>query len=376
MPKSNILFKFLILIIITTQASNGFIIQAIKLQSEKTFNVKDKQNIFLYSDLHLPCQYSSAAEKQKTQNLKLKKILEQSKDLIVLFEGYPEDQQNKFTAQQISFAEKLATPAFIDVLPQTLKNNTIKFIPSDSRKTINTPFINLLKAVSILTSDDIDKFINGTAKIRKLTTKNKIELKSLERENMTIKQIFDSLNNFVKTTKPKLNKVQNIKLKKEIESKLRSIEKELKRISPPDKPFDNLNGVKTIVNLTTTGYKKNKDQIAKISNTILDLYEAAIPIFSINLYFKISKETFNVIENKTNKNVAVFAGQEHIENLQLMLEKTGFKETERIEDKKTVLFTKNLGTELEATDMLRIQKELDRKAKEIYLPNKAFDLLL
>lgn len=322
--------KFFLILLLTPLKLSSFIIQADKLE-------KNQNEIILFSDLHLP-ELPKSKNKQKNQNKKIKNKLtirqasssvpphggtsqdkqgeRDDKKLTVLFEGYEQDQKNKFIKEQIKRSKTLSAPAYLDILTQTLKNKKVKLIPSDPRKNINTTFLNTVHAMEILSDSSIEETIEGTAKIKKLTVHEKIKLKQLEKDcpNSALTDILDILqNHYTLVEKPYLDKLKNLVY------------------------------------------------------SIFNDYEKSCYLFVDALFKKIT--------NSKDKKILVVAGQEHIEELKKLLLRNGYKIKTEIYDNQTIKFVQNLDDRLEDGNLTDINNQLEAKSDRLKIPDEAFNLI-
>ena len=337
LPK--MIINFLILLVFVIKAANPFIIQVDKLEN-------NGKEVILYSDFHLP-ELTKSKIKQKEQNKKIKKLLINSKNLTVLFEGYKEDQINKFTLQQIKRSKHLALPAYLDILTQTLNNKGLNFIPSDPRKNINDTFLNTIKAIDILSQNQIEDVLEGTAKIKKLNTYEKFQLKQLENNCPTFEQI-------LKKTK---NSFYQETLKNIYEEKYDSLIK---------KPITSIVS-KILIKHYTLVEKPYLDKLKIVTNNLFSIYEESCDLFVSKLLSKIKK--------CKNKKILVVAGQEHIEKLKRELLNIDYKIKNKIYDNQTIKFVQNLENQLEDGNINDLNKQLEEKSKLLKIPDKAFQTI-
>ncbi len=336
------LTNFCILFLLTLETIYPFIIQVDKLE-------KTGKEIILYSDFHLP-ELTKSKIKQKEQNKKIKKTLKNSQKLTVLFEGYKQDQKNKFSLQQIQRSKHLATPAYLDILTQTLNNKNVRLIPCDPRKKINDTFLNTIKAIDILSQNQIEDVIEGTAKIKKLNRYEKNQLKQLEKSCPTLKQIFNDINK----TK---NSFYQQTLKNVYEKKYNSIIK---------KPITSIVS-KILQKHYTLIEKPYLDKLKVVTNNLFSIYEESFDLFVLKLLSKIK-------ENKNNK-ILVVAGQEHIEKLKRELLNIDYKIKNEIYDNQTIKFVQNLEDQLEDGSLTDINKQLEEKTNMLKIPDEAFQTI-
>lgn len=340
--RPKMIINFLILLALVTKAANPFIIQVEKLE-------KKGKEIVLYSDFHLP-ELTKSKIKQKAQNKKIKNVLKNSKNLTVLFEGYKQDQKNRFTTQQIQRSKHLTTPAYLDILTQALSNKDVKLIPCDPRKKINDAFLNTIKAIDILSQNQIEDVIQGTAKIKKLNMYKKIQLQQLEKSCPTFEQIFNDINKtrnsfYQKTMENVYGEKYGSIIKKPVASIVSKILR--KHYTLVEKPY--------------------LDKLKIVTNNLFSIYEESCDLFVSKLLSKIKK-------SKNNK-ILVVTGQEHIEKLKKELLNIGYKIKNEIYDNQTIKFVQNLEDKLEDGNLTDINKQLEEKSDVLKIPDEAFQTI-
>jgi len=368
--------NLLILVIILIKTNlNSFIIQ-------ETLMKKDNKEIILYSDLHLP-YLEKSIEKHKKQNKTIKQELNKSKDLLVLFEGYKEDQKVKFNKKQIKNSKCMSPLAYFDILTQTLKNPNVKIIPTDPRKTINQTFLSCNQAISILTNNNIEELLDGSAIIKKensLTVNERLTLKNLEKACPAFDDIFLKSNNFIKKTKSKLTKLKDPKLENIINNKLKSLEKSLNDCKKDlqnsfSKNFAQISKtpVLSLMLPILQKYYANSLKIWKprlkcILDSVFILHEESCNMLAINMLLKaLSAEKLD--------RIAFFAGQLNIKSLKKLLEEVGYKKARNIQNDATASFVKKLDNELSETNLNDINSYLENNVHLINMPNEAFKLI-
>ncbi|MFH1643775.1 MAG: hypothetical protein ABIA74_01215 [bacterium] len=271
----------------------------------------------------------------------------------MLFEGYKQDQKQKFSKQQIKRSKHLTTPAYLDILTQTLNNPLIKIIPSDPRKNINEAFINCVKTFELLSNDPYEMVLEGAAKIKILNAQEKTQLNHLQKSCPRFKQIF--------------------KDSKKLKKTLTEAEKELRFCSAGCHPELVSGSIAEIIsdillNHYTILEKPYKDKLKIIMNNLITIYEQSFQLFDNKLYSK-------SIKSKDNK-ILIFAGQEHIENLKNLLVNNGYKIKKEIYDKNTINILKQLDNQIENGSLKNLEIQLEAKAQDLKLPNEAFDLII